>query len=187
MHVQSLDPGWRDWARWMGATLIGWVIGMIGALVLSFAVVNLFYHKETNLIVGLCLGAAVALSQRYAVRRQIELASRWVWGAAVGFGIPFVGIVVLDEMGMQYGNGLTIPLFLLGGAVCGFLQAPALRLGLFGTLQWVLVCILAWGLPWFLTRTVGIVGFLGGGILLGAMSFAGLLWLRRSSVNPATG
>ena len=45
------------------------------------------YPKETNLILGLCFGAAVGLSQKIAVRRQITLAYGWVWGEGCHDGL----------------------------------------------------------------------------------------------------
>ncbi|MGD8698203.1 MAG: hypothetical protein PVJ43_02865 [Gemmatimonadales bacterium] len=78
------------------ATFIGWVVGMLAAIILSYVVLNsLVYAKETNLIVGLCLGAAVALSQKIVVRRRLDLAISRLWGAVIGIGIPFVAVVLL--------------------------------------------------------------------------------------------
>ncbi|TFG51520.1 MAG: hypothetical protein E4H37_07760, partial [Gemmatimonadales bacterium] len=98
MSTQTSDVGWGFWIRWVVATTIGWVVGTFAAIILSYLVVNLVYPKETNLIVGLCLGAAVSLSQKMGVRRWLTLAHSWVWGAMVGIGIPFVVVVLLDEL-----------------------------------------------------------------------------------------
>jgi hypothetical protein len=86
------------WGRWVVATTLGWVVGVLAAFPLSYFVVNLVYPKETNLIVGLCLGAAVGVSQAIAVRPRITLGRGWVWGATAGLGIPFVLAVVVDEL-----------------------------------------------------------------------------------------
>jgi hypothetical protein len=68
------------------------------AIVLSYLVLNLVNPKETNLIVGLCMGAVVGFCLLVVARRWIKLARGWVWGAMVGMGIPFVAAVIVDEL-----------------------------------------------------------------------------------------
>lgn len=174
------DVGWVFWLRWVAVTLLGWVVGGIGAIILSDCVVNRVYPKETNLILGLCLGAAVSLAQKLAVRRQITLSYRWVWGATVGIGTPFVAAVLLNELQPGLGDRCWLPLLIAGGAVCGLLQAPALRPLTSRAVWWVLACALAWSLAWLTSRVAGIVGIFGGGALLGAIGGGVLLWLRQS-------
>jgi hypothetical protein len=66
-------------------------VGLLGAIVLSHLAVNLVYPKETNLIVGLCTGAAVGSFQMVAVRRWITLSRGWGSGRHAG---------VLEGMGL---------------------------------------------------------------------------------------
>lgn len=179
MSTQTPDVGWGLWVRWLVATIIGWVVGMIAAIILSYLVVNLVYPKETNLIVGLCLGAAVGLSQKIAVRRWMTLGHSWVWGAMVGIGIPFVVVVLLEELWPGTGDSWWLLLIIAGGAICGFLQLPALRPHTAGVYWWVLASVVSWGLAWFISRVAGVAGFLGGAVVLGAISGGVLMWLRK--------
>ena len=186
MSTQTSDVGLGFWIRWVVATIIGWVVGMFAAIVLSYLVVNLVYPKETNLIVGLCLGAAVGLSQKIAVRRRITLAHSWVWGAMVGIGMPFVVVVFLDELRPGAGESWWLLLLIAGGAICGLLQVPALRPHTSRVYWWVLASTVFWGLAWFISRVAGAAGFLGGGAVLGAVSCGVLLWLRKPPKTATT-
>lgn len=165
------------WTRWVVATTVGWVVGMLAAIILSVLVVNLVYPKETDLIVGLCLGAAVALSQKIAVRRWVTLAPGWVWGATIGVGIPFVVVVLLDEFRPGTSEGWWPWLLIAGGAVCGLLQAYAARRHSSRAYWWVLVSAVSWSVAWALSRVAGVFGFLGGGAILGAVSCGAFLWI----------
>lgn len=60
MDSQSPDLNRTFWIGWIVATTIGWIVGMIGAIALSYLVVNIFYPRTTNLIVGVCMGAGFA-------------------------------------------------------------------------------------------------------------------------------
>jgi len=186
MSMQTSDVGWGIWIRWVVATIIGWLAGTFAAIILSYLVVNLVYPKETNLIVGLCVGAAVGLSQKIAVRRWITLAYSWVWGAMVGIGIPFVVVVLLDELRPGAGESWWLLLLITGGAICGLLQVPALRPHTSRVYWWVLASTVSWSSAWFIDRVAGVAGFLGGGAVLGAVSCGVLLWLCKSQKAAAT-
>lgn len=155
--------------------MIGWIVGTLAAFILSELVVNLVYPKQTNLILGLCIGAAVGLSQKIAVRRWITLAHSWVWGAMVGIGIPFMVIVLLDELRPGAGESLPeLPPLIIGGAICGLLQVPALRPHTSRVYSWVLASTVSWSLAW---SAANLEYFFGGGGVLGAVSGVLLLWL----------
>jgi hypothetical protein len=153
---------------------------MVGAIVLSYLVVNLVYPKETNLIVGLCMGAAVGFSQKIVVRRWIKLAGGWVWGAMVGLGIPFVVAVIVDEL---WAGADDLPedwllgrllIAVVGGVLAGLLQARYLRPYTSRANLWILVSVVSWGLAWLSPG-----GLVVGGIVLGAVSGGLLMWLLR--------
>jgi hypothetical protein len=186
MSTKESDAGWKFWILWVVATIIGWVVGTVAAIVLSYLVVNLVYHKTTNLIVGLCVGVAVSLSQKIAVRRRITLAHGWVWGAMVGIGIPFVVVVLLEELRPGVGERWEAPLLAAGGAICGLLQVPALRPLTTRAYWWVLVSTVSWSLAWLISNVATIVGFMGGGAVLGVVSCGGLLWLRKPPKTATT-
>ena len=136
MDTQSRELDWGLWAWWFVATFIGWIVGVIGGFFLTYAVVIPLYHKETNLILGLCVGGAVSLSQKIAVRRRMPLTQSWVWGAMIGLGIPFM-------IGVFWPAALA-PLMVVGAALCGYLQLPALRPHVSRVYWWVLASTILW-------------------------------------------
>jgi len=168
---------WQFWARWSVATVVGWVGGFFVAIVLSYAVVNLFYPKETNLIVGLCLGATVSYSQRFAVRRWVRLPMRFVWGAAVGIGIPFVASVILTEAGTPAGDDASVALLAAGSLVCGLLQMRALRGLVDRPWLWAAAAFVLWTAAWLISRVPSTYALLGATALHGVASGGVLLWL----------
>jgi len=180
MSTQNSDFGTVFWVRWVIATVIGWVVGMFGAIILSNLVVNLVYPKETNLIVGLCLGAGVALAQKIGMRQRIRLTKSWVWGAAIGIGIPYVVIVLLNEFLPDAADSWGVPLFVVGSAICGLLQVPALRAHTSRAYWWVLGSTVAWSLAFLVSHVAGTVGLLGAGALLGVISCGTFLWLQKT-------
>jgi len=167
------------WARWTLATMVGWVFGFVLAIVLSELVVNLVYPKETNLIVGICLGISVSYCQRFAVRRWLRLGRAYVWGAAIGIGIPFVAIVVLTEIGRQPGALLATGPLGSGALVAGILQLPALRPHASQVGWWVLATTVLWTAAWIVSRWPSGLALIAATFLHGAGSGAMLLWLLR--------
>lgn len=136
MNTQTRELDWGLWAWWFVATFIGWIVGVIGGFFLTYAVVIPVYHKETNMILGLCVGGAVSLSQMIAVRRRMPLTQSWLWGAMIGLGLPFV-------VG-AFWPVAQAPLVVVGAALCGYLQVPALRPHVSGAYWWVLASTILW-------------------------------------------
>ena len=173
------EVGWSFLGRWLIATAVGSIVGLLGAIVLSDLVVNLVYPKETNLIVGICTGAAVGFFQMIAARPWITLSRGWVWGAMVGMGIPFVAVVLVDEFGLGVSAlplgwlfGLTA---ITGAVIGGLLQARVLRPYTSRASWWVAATIVSWAPVWLL-------GVLPGGIVMGVVGGGLFIWLLRAPV-----
>ena len=182
MVTKVKDSSFGILGRWFIATLIGWVVGIIAAIVLSYAIVGLFFSESSNLIVGLVLGAVVALAQMISVRRILPLTWRWVWGAAVGMGIPFIAAVVIDEIWFDAAEGSDMGLVLVGavgGALAGLIQARVLKPHTNQAQWWILASLVSWGLAELTSVAFGEVGILVGGIVLGGVSGVLLIWMLR--------
>ena len=177
---------WEFWGRWVIATFIGWVGGFILAIVLSYSVVNFFYPKETNLIVGACLGGTVSFSQRFAIRRWLDLGPIYVWGAVIGIGIPFAITVLMSEWGAALGPTESILLLATGALACGLLQARALRIPFGGMYVWPLITMLVWTGAWLISRVPNNYGIVGATAIHGIVSGGTLIWLlgQRWKSNP---
>jgi hypothetical protein len=188
MGPQVRDASWGLLGRWFLGTLIGWFVGILLAIGLSYAVVGLFYAEETNLIVGLVLGAAVGLAQLVAVRGVLPLTSRWVWGAAAGLGVPFIVGVVVSEVWFnvtEASDTWLVLVALAGGALAGLLQAPVLRRSTYQAraLWWIPASSVSWGVAWLASVAWAEAGIVLGGVVLGAVSGSLLIWMLRSAAT----
>lgn len=175
----------RDEKKFLGrlvfASGIAWPVGIIVAIVLSYGVVNLFYSKETNLIVGLCLGAVVAYSQWLIIKRYFKIGAWWIFAAAIGIGLPFVIEVILSELSESEISITEIEiidqaiLLFVGGLVTGLLQYNIFKSLTPKFRWWIIISPLAWGIGWF--------GLILGGIIFGAITGITILRLFKLPVK----
>lgn len=178
MDTHTPHLGWKFWRRWVAITTIAWFGGFISAIVLSYLVVNAFYSKETNIIVGLCVGASIGISQVLVARRWLRLSSSWVWGAVLAMAPPFVAMTLLGEIWPGASETVTNIilgfLILVSGVLGSILQARALRPFTLRANMWIPACFSSWGLAWLI---MGFAGPLVSGIALGAIGGALLIWI----------
>lgn len=113
-------------------TSIAWLVGIIGSIIVAH-IVNIIYPKETNLVVGLCVGAVVGYSQRFVLRKQITVDGWWELACAIGLGVPFIVVVIFDEVGFKLPDlprqqllNRTI-IGIIGGLLSGLLQLRLLK------------------------------------------------------------
>lgn len=177
--------------NWITANGIGWLVGSIGAIILSYLGVNIFYHKETNLIVGLCIGASVGYAQWFVLKRKFKISSLWGLVCTVCMGIPFIAEVIIDESGHE------IPYFqgdyeflgrlifgMIVGLVIGSLQMQFLKPYFKKAAWWIAASSVGWGVC-FLASSVpmplAMLGMLSGGVLLGLITGYSIIWMNRSA------
>jgi hypothetical protein len=172
------------WGRWLVATVFGWVVGIVVAIVLSYTVVNLFHPEETNLITGLCVGAAIGCAQVVAVRRVLLLQWWWVFGAMVGFGVPYTVFVLFAESwfgAIQVSAMWLIPIVVAVGALAGVIQVGALKRHTLKAHWWTWLSMVTWSLTWLVSFTLRDPALLVGILVHGALSGASLVWLVSTS------
>ena len=170
--------GWRFWRTWVLATTIGWPVGIITAFIAA-EVVNLVYPKETNLVFGLCLGAVVGYMQRRFAKNPITASGRWILSTSIGMGIPFVVVVIAEEIrgGIPLGLVLIVP---VGGLITGLLQLRNVRRHSGRSGWWVLASIVGWGLGWLVVEFGFVLGLVISGVLPGMVTGAALVWLLQT-------
>ena len=177
--------------KWVTANGLGWLVGAIGAIILSHLVVNIFYPKETNLIVGLCIGAGVGYAQWFVLKGIFKISSLWGLVCTVCMGIPFIAFVIMDENGYKFSsfNGDDEFLYrlvfgLIIGFVIGLLQVQFLKPYLKKAVWWIAASSIGWGIC-FLASSVpmpfALLGLLAGGILLGLITGSGIIWMSKTS------
>ena len=168
MNFKFTQDEKRFLGRWVLASSIGWPVGIIVAIVLSYAVVNIFYPKETNLIVGLCLGAVVGLSQWLVIKRYFKVGTWWIFACSIGIGIPYITIVLLNEWSGSefgiFGNEIIDQAILLfiGGLITGLLQVNIFKSLSKKSTWWIIISAFGWGIGWF--------GLIIGGVILGLIT-----------------
>lgn len=170
----------RVWARWSAATLIGYGLGVALAIVLtSLLAAALPESVETDILVGMCVGASMGLAQTFVLHARARSRMRWVLGATVGFGAPFTLVVALSEslIGPTGADALWVVLTaVLAGTLGGAVQRSALRSTTRRAGRWVwmsavlgtaLSGVFLWASDPPLGLLVGAVvyGVLGGGLL----------------------
>jgi hypothetical protein len=166
--------------KWVVSSTVGWTIGLLGSIIVAH-LVNLIYPKETNLVVGLCVGGVVGYAQWSILKKHIALSGRWVLGCAIGMGTPFIVLVVLEELGLgfpdlSYGQIMSrTPIGIAGGLLCGLLQMPLLRPVTDKSTLWILASTLGYGSSWLVSSIIegpnaALVGLVSGGIVLGLIT-----------------
>ena len=189
MNSEIKQVGKKFLGQWILATSIGWPVGMFLAFLLSYEVVNLFYHKETSLIIGLCLGAVVGFSQWNIINEYSKISAWWIWASAIGIGLPFVVDVLLVELvGVEsvlkndiLGRFIT---GVIGGLLIGLLQINVVKSLSKKGIWWIVISPLAWGISWLSTAIgAGVGDFIIGGVVLGAITGIAILWLLQFPVQ----
>ena len=179
----------RFLVRWILATGIAWPVGIFLGFVLSYAIVNLFYPKETNLILGLCIGTAVGFAQWLVLKKSIKKSGWWILYSAIGIGTPFIVEVILEEAGIVF-PGLFDNVYLswfIIGCIGGFLNG-LLQMSIFNTYLphsgwWIGISTIGWGIAFLSFQIVGSIGLVVGGVILGAITGPLVLCLLKFPVE----
>lgn len=171
--------------QWILVTSISWPVGLFGSIIVA-NIVNIIYPEKTNLVVGLCVGAVVGYSQWRVLRKQIAVSGYWVLACSIGLGVPFIVIVILDEVGFTFPDSLSVQRLvrtmtgIIGGLLSGLLQMRLLKPYSTKAGWWIVASSLGWGLCWLASSVggplVAMLGFLLGGVLLGALTGVVLSW-----------
>jgi hypothetical protein len=171
--------------KWIITTSVAWPVGIIGAIIFSELIVSIFYHKTTNLVVGLCVGAVIGYSQWLVLKKNFSVSSFWGLACAIGVGVPFIAGTILDEIGIKsLPDSETLSAFIagiIGGLLSGLLQMRLLKPYSLKSSWWLVISTMGWGLCFLSMRTPK--SFLAGGIILGAITGVGLLLIIRLPIQ----
>lgn len=176
--------------KWVVSSAVGWTLGLLGSIMVAH-LVNLIYPKETNLVVGLCVGGVVGYAQWSILKKHIALSGKWVLGCAIGMGIPFIVLVGLEELGLRVPDLPDDQLMsrtaigIVGGLLCGLLQMPLLKPVTDKATLWILASTLGWGSSWLVSSIIerpmaALVGLVFGGIVLGFITGVFLRHIMKS-------
>jgi hypothetical protein len=191
MNIENKQLEKKFLQKWVTANGIGWLVGSIGAIILSHLVVNIFYPKETNLIIGLCIGAGVGYAQWFVLKGMFKISSLWGLVCTVCMGIPFIAFVIMDENGYKFSSFqgdyeflYRLIFGLIMGLVVGLLQIQFLKSYFKRAAWWIVASSIGWGIC-FLASSVpmpfAMLGILVGGVLLGLITGLGIIWMSKTS------
>ena len=169
----------------MIAVSFSWPISILLAILLSHLIINPFFPKETNLIVGLCLGGATGFAQWILLKKYFKISLWWIFAAAIGIGVPVALIVISEEMGIVLPEPLNnenvsiIVSSFIGGLLTGILQAPLLKSVTKYAIWWIPISTACWGIAMF--PGIYIEGFILviGGFILAALSGYAIMQLLK--------
>jgi hypothetical protein len=184
---EGLDflEGLGFFVKWFWINLIAFVVGIIIAFILLYAVIYKFYPKETALVIvlGFGPGAVVGYAQWLMLKEKIPISSFWGLLCAIGIGVPVMVAVILDAAGIKQANspGSAIFYALIGGIINGSLQMLLLRHYSTKAGLWIPISALGWGLYIYSVIMDWDVGTGIGAILLCTLTGVGILWLIRGS------
>ena len=171
--------------NWMIAVGFSWPISLLLAIILSYLIINPFYPKETNLIVGLCLGGTTGFAQWILLKKYFKISIWWIFASAIGIGVPVALVVISEEMGIVLPeplNNENVSIILsscIGGLLTGLLQMPILKSVTKYAVWWIPISTFCWGIAMF--PGIFIEGFILviGGVILAALSGYSIMQLLK--------
>jgi len=190
MKNESKQLGKYFLLNWTLANAIGWLVGFISAIILSYLVVNIFYQKETNLVLGLCIGVIVGYAQWFVLKRKFKISYLWILVSTICMGIPFIVEVIMDESGYKItyfqGNYEFLGRLIFGlvvGLLIGLLQMQYLKPYFKRAACWIVASSVGWGICWLassIPMPLAILGIILGGVLLGLITGYSIIRMSKS-------
>jgi hypothetical protein len=174
--------------RWVLATFVGWLLGVVATILLDE--ISDGAHLGNQFAVGLGMGLGVGFAQWRIARKWFGVTSIWMWATVVAMGMPFV---LTDVIAKQFLGNERIFLFLnvaLGALLLGLFEWRILRTQSKRAHMCIFMNIVGWMLPTVgislmpgghpesflaIIFNISVVAF--GGVVLGIVSGVILLWM----------
>jgi hypothetical protein len=197
MATESRLDGQHLHRRWVLATFGGWLLGIVAVILLGG--ISEGIHFGDQFPVGIGMGWGVGFAQWRVARKWFGVTSAWMWVSAAALGMPFVlsDITVLSWAGNEQRYFLILNVA-LGASLLGLLEWRILRSRSNRAYWWIITCIVGWMLPSLViflptgghpeTLLAMIFNFCviaSGGVVLGVVSGAMLVWILRSRPTAA--
>jgi len=169
--------------RWVYLTFLGWALGFL-LMLLLIGVFGMIGLGETQVPIGLGMGAGVGLLQGRLIRERLGTGRSWLYACAAGLTAPFLvrDLAKLADIDLPYTLAGSV---IVGGFMVGLLQWRVLRPLVSGAGIWIPASIVGWTLAAstvvlndrVIPKTPGLVGaliyvgvILVGGVMLGALT-----------------
>lgn len=194
MSAVTSPPERRLPVRFVVQSFLGWVLGVLLAIVLAVAGDSVGI-EGTQLMVGVGVGAGVGLVQGRVLRPWVGPARRWLAATVLGMATPFL---VSDVLAAMAGVPFSLPACVAaGGVLTGCLQQRLLRPCVRRSAWWIAASALAWcgagatvmlsellrdDLPRGAVGALAVLGlWLSGGVVLGVVGGVTLGRLRAAT------
>lgn len=139
--------------KWIKATTLGWLLGIIAILILS-GIIEGLGANEFQFFMGLGMGAGLGIAQWFAARTLLKISRRWIWYTIVGTGAPFLLFDILKvAAAVQFGDYYILYSVVLAGATTGALQYLLLKPISSKAILWIPATFAGW--------LLAVVAFLG--------------------------
>jgi hypothetical protein len=186
-------PGWKFFLGWILLTALGYLLGFFAGFVLGHIVLS-------NVMIGVAIGALVCVFRRLALRRYVGRSGWWILAGIIGLFVSFGLLAIVAtvwkypfDLGWPHGALGYMAAFLVGGAIIGLMQRRVLAPRVNRANAWIWLSAIGWGSSLFgvevfanpmsenalLNSFLLIASSLLGGIFLGVVTGAGLMWLLR--------
>jgi hypothetical protein len=198
METEMQSPVHPFFQRWLFATFVGWILGIVVLILLDEGAEQIGIGNQFP--VGVGMGLSIGYVQWRVGRKWFGATSEWMFASLVGMGMPFV---LSDVFSIWRSEEMTLLLFLnvaLGSLIGGWWQCRILQRRSVKAHWWIVGSIAGWMLsataPLILTsgghpesslalwRNLGAIAL--GGIVLGVVTGGTLLWMLRSPRWTAT-
>jgi len=178
--------GKRFSRRWVGANVVGWLLGFVLVVVLAEAWE--FIGGGAQFMVGAGMGAGVGVLQGRVIGPWVTSSRQWFLASTIGMGAPFLLWDVGVGLGMNWPLSLWVCV-LSGSMLVGLLQQRLFRPYRPRVRWWVAACVIGWMIPegvivlsdlgllpgrWEYL-SVAVIFF--GGTILGAVTGVALPWM----------
>lgn len=197
---------WKFFGGWACLTAAGWALGipLIAAMALVGEALGI---GGVQVLVGLGMGAGIGWTQGRVMRHLLRRFWPWFWSCVGGLGLTFLAVDLAKLVHREFPY-YPYSCVVLGGLLVGLWQAALLRphfhkAGWHKAGWWVAGSVLGWSLAaglvgiadaLFRSRSIrGVAGLIvylgslvGGGLLLGLVTGAVLVWLRaqKTAASP---
>ncbi len=182
--------------RWMLATVVGWIVGVIVAVLLSG--LEGLIHMSGESSIGIGMGGVVGYFQWRIARKWFSASQQWMWASCAGLAVPYVIQDLLQTFVVKgpfyFGGSEQLNFYLLpacGSLLAGLWQQRLLRSHSTRAIWWVLASIAGWllaalfitiiSIPGHPDSALGMIRNIGaiplGGLMHGLVTGGFLIWL----------
>lgn len=176
------NPNFKLIMTWIITNTIAWPLGVLLAIILSYAIVNIFHPEETNLIIGFSVGIATGFAQWKVLKKLMKMNILWIVVPGIGIGIPYAWVTIHVESGNHLPLLLNTEwifmaiLFFICGAFVGLIQSLLKSIKITKSYIWILLSGIAWSI------SITLNSFLFSGLVVGLVTLnAFILILKKGN------